>query len=164
MSKRELNMFKGITIPVKAEEGKIDIVTTHSVVGNERKPVLQYPLVPGDAVELSGELLVKKATGNNPVIGFVHDNPEFVDGYEPAQNYTAAQAKSAGVLRELGVESIFKAVRTVPAKASNGITAGMYVEFSTDGFKQTSSSGTTASGYIALTNQTTDNKVVVGIL
>lgn len=164
MSKRELNMFNGITIPVKAEEGKIDIVTTHSVVGNEKKPVLQFPLVPGDAVEISGELMVQKATGDKPVIGFVHDNPEFVDGYEPAQNYTAAEAKSAGKLRECGVESIFKAVRTVPAKASDGITAGMYVEFSTDGFKQTSSSGTTASGYIALTNQTTDNKVVVGIL
>lgn len=161
---RELNMFKGITIPVKAEEGKIDIITTHSVVGKEKKPVVQYPLEPGDAVEISGELLVKKATGNKPVIGFVHDEPNFVGGYEPSQNYTAVQAKSAGVLRELGVESIFKAVRTVPAKSSDGITAGMYVEFSTDGFKQTTSSGTTASGYIALTNQTTDNKVVVGIL
>lgn len=161
---RELNMFNGITIPVKAEEGKIDIVTTNSVVGKEKKPVLQYPLEKGDAVELTDELLVQKATGDKPVIGFVHDNPEFVGGYEPAEPYTAAQAKSAGVLRECGVESVFKAVRTVPAKSSNGITAGMYVEFSTDGFKQTSSSGTTASSYIALTDQTTDNKVVVGIL
>lgn len=161
---RELNMFNGITIPVKAEEGKIDIVTTHSVVGNEKKPVLQYPLVPGDAVEISGELLVKKATGDKPVIGFVHDNPEFVDGYEPGKEYTAVQAKEAGVLRECGVESVFKAVRTVPAKASEGITAGLYVEFTTDGFKATDSSGTTESAYIALTDQTTDNKIVVGIL
>lgn len=161
---RELNMFNGITIPVKAEEGKIDIITTNSVVGKEKKPVLQYPLEKGDAVEISGELLVKKATGSKPVIGFVHDNPEFVGEYEPSADYTAAQAKAADMLRECGVESIFKAVRTVPAKASDGITAGMYVEFSTDGFKQTSSSGTTASGYIALTNQSTDNKVVVGIL
>lgn len=161
---RELNMFNGITIPVKAEEGTIDIVTTNSVVGKEKKPVLQYPLEKGDAVELTDELIVQKATGNKPVIGFVHDEPEFVGGYEPDKDYTAAQAKTADMLRECGIESVFKAVRTVPAKNNDGITAGMYVEFSTNGFKQTSSSGTTASTYIALTNQSTDNKVVVGIL
>lgn len=159
---RRINMYKGIVLPVDAKEGKIDIIETASVNGAEKKPVLQYPVKPGDAVVLTDELQVTKADGTNGVIiGFVHDNPEF--SVDPTQNYTQAQAISAGMLRRCGVETTFVDIRTVPAKASEGITAGKYVEFSTDGFKLTSSSGATESNFIALTDQTTANTVVVGI-
>lgn len=159
---RKINMHKGIVLPVQAVEGNISIADTVSVTGAEKKPVLQYPVKPGDAVVLTGELQVEKADGTNgAIIGFVHDNPEY--DIDPTQAYTKAQAISAGMLRRCGVETTFVDIRTVPAKASEGITAGKYVEFSTDGFKLTSSSGATESKFIALTNQTTANTVVVGI-
>lgn len=159
---RKINMHKGIVLPIEVEEGKIDIIETASVNGVEKKPVLQYQVKPGDAIVLTGELRGTKADGTNGVIiGFVHDNPEF--DVDPTQNYNASQAITAGMLRHCGVETAFVDVRTVPAKASEGITAGKYVEFSTNGFKLTSSSGTTESKFIALTNQTTANTVVVGV-
>ena len=159
---RKINMHKGIVLPVQAVEGNISIADTVSVTGAEKKPVVQNPVKPGDAVVLTDELQVTKADGTNgAIIGFVHDNPEF--DVDPTQDYTQAQAISAGMLRRCGVETTFVDIRTVPAKASEGITAGKYVEFSTDGFKLTSSSGATESKFIALTNQTTANTVVVGI-
>ena len=157
---RRINMYKGIVLPVDAKEGKIDIIETASVNGAEKKPVLQYPVKPGDAVVLTDELQVTKADGTNgAIIGFVHDNPEY--DIDPNQAYTKAQAITADMLRKCGVETVFVDVRTVPAKASEAITAGMYVEFSTSGFKKTASSGTTASDCIALTSQSTDDTIVI---
>lgn len=153
-------MQKGIILPVKAVEGNISIADTVSVTGAEKKPVLQNPVKPGDAVVLTGDLQVEKADGTNgAIIGFVHDNPEY--DIDPNQAYTKAQAITADMLRKCGVETVFVDVRTVPAKASEAITAGMYVEFSTSGFKKTSSSGTTASDCIALTSQSTDDTIVI---
>jgi hypothetical protein len=67
------------------------------------------------------------------------------------------------MLRNVGVDTVFADVRTVPAKASEAITAGMYVEWSADGWKKTASSGTTASDAIALVGQTTDDEIVIGL-
>jgi hypothetical protein len=157
-----LNIFKGIIIPVKAVEGTITITETVSVTGDGKAPVLSAPVKQGDAVAITGDLQVEKATGSNgTVIGFVHDHPEY--DVDPAKNYTKAQAISAGMLRKCGVETVFADVRTVPAKASESITPGMYVEWSADGFKKTASSGTTKSDAIALTTQGTDNIIVVGL-
>lgn len=157
-----LNIFKGIILPCKAVEGTITIATTASVTGDGKAPVLSAPVKQGDAVAITGDLQVEKADGTNGVvIGFAHDHPEY--DVDPSKNYTKAQAISAGMLRNVGVETVFADVRTVPAKASESITPGMYVEWSADGYKKTASSGTTKSDAIALTTQGTDNVIVVGL-
>jgi hypothetical protein len=157
-----LNIFKGIILPCKAVEGTITIATTASVTGDGKAPVLSAPVKQGDAVAITGDLQVEKADGTNGVvIGFAHDHPEY--DVDPSKNYTKAQAISAGMLRNVGVETVFADVRTVPAKASESITPGMYVEWSADGYKKTASSGTTKSDAIALTTQGSDNVIVVGL-
>jgi hypothetical protein len=157
-----LNIFKGIILPCKAVEGTITITTTASVTGDGKAPVLSAPVKQGDAVAITGDLQVEKADGTNGVvIGFAHDHPEY--DVDPSKNYTKAQAISAGMLRNVGVETVFADVRTVPAKASESIAPGMYVEWSADGYKKTASSGTTKSDAIALTTQGSDNIIVVGL-
>lgn len=157
-----LNMFNGIVIPVQAIEGAISIKETVSVKGDGKEPTLANPVKEGDAVAIVGDLQIEKADGTNgTIIGFVHDHPEY--DYDPVQDYTKAQAISANMLRKCGVETTFTDVRTVPAKASEAITAGMYVEWSADGYKKTASSGTTASDNIVLVGQTTDNQICIGI-
>lgn len=157
-----LNIYKGITIPVKVVEGAISIAETVSVTGDGKKPVVAAPVKQGDALAITGDLQVEKADGTNGVvIGFAHDHPEW--DVDPTTSYTEAQAISAGMLRKCGVETSFTDVRTVPAKTSESITAGMYVEWSASGWKKTASSGTTKSDAIALVGQTTDNKIVIGL-
>ena len=158
----EINMFNGITIPVTAVEGIISIVETVSVNGDGKKPSVANPIKQGDAVAIVGDFQVEKATGSNGVIiGFAHDHPEY--DVDPTTGYTKAQAISAGMLRKCGVETVFSDVRTVPANASEEITAGMYVEWSADGWKKTASSGTTKSDAIALAGQTSDDTIVIGL-
>ena len=155
-------MFNGIVIPVQAIEGAISIKETVSVKGDGKEPTLANPVKEGDAVAIVGDLRIEKADGTNgTIIGFVHDHPEY--DYDPVQDYTKAQAISAGMLRKAGVETVFADVRTVPAKASESITPGLYVEFSADGWKKTASSGTTKSDAIALTTQGSDDTIVIGL-
>ena len=155
-------MFNGIILPCKAVEGAISIVKTASVTGDATAPVVANPIAQGDAVAIVGDLQVEKATGENGVIiGFAHDHPEY--DVDPTTGYTKTQAVNAGLLRNIGVETVFADVRTVPAKASESITPGMYVEWSADGWKKTASSGTTKSDAIALTTQGTDNIIVIGL-
>ena len=157
-----LNIFKGIILPCKAVEGTITIAETASVTGDGKAPVLSAPVKQGDAVAITGDLQVEKADGTNGVvIGFAHDHPEY--DVDPSTNYNKAQAISAGMLRNVGVETSFTDVRTVDAKASESITPGMYLVWSADGYKKTASSGTTVSDTIALTAQDSDDKVVIGI-
>ena len=163
--KTMLNIFKGITIPAKAVEGAVSIVETVSVTGDGKKPSVAAPVKQGDAIAIIGDdgeypLVAKATASNGPVIGFAHDHPEY--DVDPTQAYTEAQAKSAGVLRKCGVDTVFADVRTVPAKASEAIKAGMYVEWSVDGWKKTASSGTTVSDAIALIGQTSDDEIVIG--
>ena len=157
-----INMFNGIILPCKAVEGAISIVKTASVTGDATAPVVANPIAQGDAVAIVGDLQVEKATGENGVIiGYAHDHPEY--DVDPTTGYTKTQAVNAGLLRNIGVETVFADVRTVPAKASESITPGMYVEWSADGWKKTASSGTTKSDAIALTTQGTDNIIVIGL-
>lgn len=157
-----VNMFNGIIIPVTAVEGTITISDAVSVHGDSKAIVLSAPVKQGDAVAITGDFQVEKATGSNGVvIGFAHDHPEY--DIDPTTNYTKTQAVNAGMLRKCGVETVFADVRTVPAKASESITPGMYVEWSADGWKKTASSGTTKSDAIALTTQGTDNVIVIGL-
>lgn len=158
----ELNIFKGIILPCKAQEGNITIAETVSVTGDGKKPVVAAPIEQGDEVAIVGDLQVAKATGSNgTIIGFAHDHPEFE--VDPTKAYNQSAAITAGMLRNVGVETVFSDVRTVDAKASESITVGMYVEFSADGYKKTASSGTTESNIIALTAQGSDDRIVVGI-
>lgn len=162
----ELNMFNGIVLPAKIVEGSISIKNTVSVTGDGPKPTLSNQAEIGEAVVILGEqngmLSVEKADGSNgTVIGFVHDHPEYE--IDPVKDYTKAQAISADMLRQCGVETSFTDIRPVDAKASESITAGMYVEWSADGYKKTASSGTTVSDTIALTAQGTDNRIIIGI-
>lgn len=161
-----LNIFKGITFPAKAVEGAVSIVETVSVTGDGKKPSVAAPVKQGDAVAIVGDdgeypYIAKATASNGPIVGFAHDHPEY--DVDPTQGYTEAQAKSADILRKCGVESVFVDVRTVPAKASEAIKAGMYVEWSADGWKKTASSGTTASDAIALIGQSSDDLIVIGL-
>ena len=157
-----VNMFNGITIPVTVVEGQITIVETASVHGDSKAPSLANPVKQGDAVAIVGDFQVEKATGSNGVvIGFVHDHPEY--DVDPKTGYTKTQAVNAGMLRKCGVETVFADIRTVPAKASESITPGLYVEWSADGWKKTASSGTTKSDAIALTTQSSDDEIVIGL-
>ncbi len=159
---QELNIGKlGAVAPFKAIEGKIDITETATAHGVVKGPVLQYPLKKGDLVELDSEMAVKALSSGVP-IGIVYNTPKWK--VEPRTNYTAAQAKSGGILREVGIETIFKKILTLDAKASEGITAGKYCELSADGVKLSASSGSTATDIIALSAQDSNDRVVVGFI
>ena len=98
---QELNIGKlGAVAPFKAIEGKIDITETATAHGVVKGPVLQYPLKKGDLVELDSEMAVKALSSGVP-IGIVYNTPKWE--VEPRTNYTAAQAKSGGILREVGM-------------------------------------------------------------
>lgn len=158
----EIHMFNGIVLPCKIVEGAISIKDTVSVTGDSKKPTLANQGNQGDAVAIVGDLLVEVADGTNgTVIGYIHDHPEY--DVDPVKDYTKAQAISADMLRNCGVETPFTYIRTVDAKASESITPGMYLVWSADGYKKTASSGTTVSDTIALTTQGSDNRVVIGI-
>ena len=69
------------------------------------------------------------------------------------------------MLREFGIETIFKKIVTMTGKASEGITTGLYCVLSKDGVKKSASSGTTATDIIALSDQdSTTNRVIVGFI
>ena len=158
---QELNIGKlGAVAPFKAIEGKIDITETATAHGVVKGPVLQYPLKKGDLVELDSEMAVKALSSGVP-IGIVYNTPKWE--VEPRTDYTAAQAKSGGILREVGIETIFKKILTLDAKASEGITAGKYVVLKQE-VELSSSSGSTATNAIALSAQDSNNRVVVGFI
>lgn len=160
----KFNKHIGITIPAKALEGAVSIVTGNGVQGDITAPVVASPIGKGDAVALVDNdsidaFVVKKATGSASeiVIGFAHDKPEF--DKDPTVGLTQNQAIAADALRQLGVETVFTDIREVTAKAGEGIDAGDYVEFGTSGKFEKSDS---ATPIIALKGQTTDNKIIIG--
>jgi hypothetical protein len=156
------NMGKlGVVAPFKAKEGTITITDGASAHGTIKVPVLSAGLKKGDLVELDSEMTVTALNSGVP-IGIVYNTPKW--DVEPVQNYTQAQAVSAGYLREAGIETIFKKILTMDAKASEGITAGKYCVLSKDGVKLSASSGSTASDMIALSAQDSNNRVVVGFI
>lgn len=160
---QELNYGKTPIVPFKAKEGDITIAKTQTAAGTITGPSVASPLVKGAPVELDDEMTVK-ALGSGIFIGFVYNEGKWVNG-EPRSALNQAGAVSAGALREVGIETIFKKIVTLTGKTSEGITAKKYLVFHTDGtVKLSGSSGSTATDMIALSAQDANNRVVVGIL
>lgn len=158
-----LNYGKTPVVPFNAKEGDITIVKTQTAAGTISGPSVASPLTKGAAVELDSDMTVK-AYNNGLFIGFVYNEGKWVNG-EPRTAENQAAAVSAGDLREVGIETIFKKVITLTGKASEAITAKKYLVFHSDGtVKLSASSGSTASNMVALSDQDTNNQVVVGIL
>lgn len=151
----------GVICPFKAKEGTITITDGATAHGNLRVPVLSAGLKKGDLVELDSEMTIKKLSSGVP-IGEVYNTPKWTN-VEPSSDYTQAQAVTAGLLREVGIETIFKKIETRPAKSGAGITAGKYLVLKAE-MELSASSGSTATNCIALSAQDSNNRVVVGFI
>ena len=160
----EYNMGKlGVVAPFKAKEGTITISEGASAHGTIKVPVLSAALKKGQFVELDGAFTVKALTTTGVPIGIVYNNPKWE--VEPKTDRTQAQAVSAGELREVGIETIFKKILTVDVTGT--VNAGNYLvpDDSTAGkFEQSASSGATASNIIALTAKDSNDQAVVGFI
>lgn len=155
---QELNIGKsGAIAPFKAKEGTITITEGATAHGVMKVPVLSAGLKKGDLVELDGEMTVKAHSSGTP-IGIVYNTPKWTEG-EPRTDYTQAQAISANMLREVGIETFFKKIITLDAKASEGISAGDYVTL-----KAKVEKSSNATNAMALSAQDTNNRVVVGLI
>ena len=160
---QELNYGRTPVVPFKAKEGDITIAKTQTAAGTVTGPSVASPLTKGMPVELDDEMTVK-AYSSGVFIGFVYNEGKWVNG-EPRTAMNQAGAVSAGALREVGIETIFKKIITLTGKTSEAITAKKYLAFHSDGtVKLSASSGSTATNMVALSDQDSDNKVVVGIL
>ena len=160
---QELNYGRTPVVPFKSKEGDITIAKTQTAAGTVTGPSVASPLVKGAPVELDDEMTVK-AYSSGVFIGFVYNEGKWVNG-EPRTAMNQAGAVSAGALREVGIETIFKKIVTLTGKTSEGIAAKKYLVFHSDGtVKLSSSSGSTATDMIALSAQDANNRVVVGIL
>lgn len=158
-----LNYGRTPVVPFKAKEGDISIVKTQTAAGTISGPSVASPLAKGAAVELDSEMTVK-AYNNGLFIGFVYNEGKWVNG-EPRTAMNQAGAVSADALREVGIETIFKKIITLTGKTSESITAKKYLVFHSDGtVKLSTSSGSTATNMVALSDQDSDDNVVVGIL
>ena len=158
-----LNYGKTPIVPFKAKEGDITIAKTQTAAGTITGPSVASPLAKGAAVELDDDMTVK-AYNNGLFIGFVYNEGKWVNG-EPRTTANQSTAASAGDLREVGIETIFKKVITLKGKTSENIAAKKYLVFHSDGtVKLSSSSGSTATNMVALSAQDTNDNVVVGIL
>lgn len=165
----DLNMGKlGVVAPFKAKEGTISMKNDASGHGSRKVPTLSAELAQGEFVELDGEMTVKALTPSGTAIGIVYnESGKWADGIDPTTDYTQAQALSAGKVREWNIETIFKKILTVPVKSSESISAGKYLvpDDTTAGeFKLSASSGATASDYMALTDKSSANTVVLGFI
>ena len=160
---QELNYGRTPVVPFKAKEGDITIAKTQTAAGTVTGPSVASTLTKGMPVELDDEMTVK-AYSSGVFIGFVYNEGKWVNG-EPRTAMNQAGAVSAGALREVGIETIFKKIVTLTGKTSEGIAAKKYLVFHSDGtVKLSSSSGSTATDMIALSAQDANNRVVVGIL
>lgn len=158
-----LNYGRTPVVPFNAKEGDITIVKTQTAAGTISGPSVASPLTKGAAVELDSDMTVK-AYNNGLFIGFVYNEGKWVNG-EPRTAETQAAAVTAGDLREVGIETIFKKVITLTGKTSEAIAAKKYLVFHSDGtVKLSGSSGSTATNMVALSDQDSNNQVVVGIL
>ena len=154
----------GAVAPFKAKEGTITMTKDSSAHGSRIAPVHSAALEQGTPVKLAGEMLVEAASGSDAIIGVVYNKEgKWVNG-EPRQDYTQAAALSADMVREFAIETIFKKVETVDAKASEGITVGKYLVWKAAGVELSASSGSTETKFLALSAQDSNDRVVVGFL
>jgi len=150
----------GVVAPFVCHEGAISIVETHGVGGTRLEPRLASPIKKGVKVTYDGDLAVKPAGTTDVVIGVAYANPLDFE-VNPTQDYTAAQAKSAGMLRECSIETIFKKIVTVKCKSGESIAVGDYLEYGSsniDEFEEADS----ATDIIALTAIDSDKEVIAG--
>jgi len=160
---QELNYGRTPVVPFKAKEGDITIVKTQTAAGTITGPSVASPLTKGAAVELDSEMTVK-AYNSGLFIGFVYNEGKWVNG-EPRAAMNQSAAVSADALREVGIETIFKKIVTLTGKTSESITAKKYLVFHSDGtVKLSGSSGATETNMVALSDQDSNDRVVVGIL
>lgn len=161
MTKEIYNVGKmGVVLAFKCHEGAISIQKTQGVGGNRIEPQVAAPIEQYMKVALDGDMAVKPAGTTDLVIGEAYANPLDWE-VEPTTAYTAAQAKSAGMLRECSIETIFKKVMTVKCKSGESIAVGDYLEYGSsdiDEFEEADS----ATDIIALTAIDSDNTVVAG--
>ena len=158
-----LNYGRTPVVPFNAKEGDITIVKTQTAAGTISGPSVASPLTKGAAVELDSDMTVK-AYNSGLFIGFVYNEGKWVNG-EPRTAENQAAAVSAGDLREVGIETIFKKVITLKGKTSESITAKKYLVFHSDGtVKLSASNGSTETNMVALSDQDSNDNVVVGIL
>ena len=152
----------GVVCPFKCKEGDISIDTINSAHGDIIGPKVASPFKKGDWVELDGDMTVKPLTTSGVRLGYVANNPKW-EPVEPTTAMNQSAAVSAGALREAGIETIFTKILTVDVTGT--VNAGNYLvdDTTTAGnFKQSASSGTTASDVIALTAKDSNNQVIAG--
>ncbi len=152
----------GVVAPFKAKEGAITIATSQTAHGDIKAPSLASPLKKGDFVELDGELTVKALTTSGTPIGIVYNNGKWVNG-EPTTAMNQSAAVSAGALREVGIETIYKKIMTIDVTGT--VNAGNYLapDDSTAGkFEQSASSGATVTDIRALTAKDSNDQVIAG--
>ena len=150
----------GVVTPFKCHEGAISIQKTHGIGGNRVEPQVAAPIEQDMKVALDGNMAVKQAGTSDLVIGVAYANPLDWE-HQPTQAYTAAQAKTAGMLRECSIETIFKKIETVTCKSGESIAVGDYLEYGStdiDEYEEADSE----TDMIALTAIDSDNQVVVG--
>lgn len=150
----------GVVAPFLCHEGAISIVKTHGVGGNKIEPHLASPIEKGMKVALDGDMAVKPAATTDVVVGVAYANPLDFE-VNPTVDYTAAQAKSAGMLRECSIETVFKKIETVKCKSGESIAVGDYLEYGSsniDEFEEADS----ATDIIALTAIDSDKEVIAG--
>ena len=161
----EYNMGKlGVVAPFKAKEGSIAMKNGVTAHGTIKVPTLSAELTKGDWVELDGAMTVKALTTSGTPIGIVYNNGKWVEG-EPTTDMNQSAAVSAGALREVGIETIFKKILTLDV--SGTVNAGMYLvpDDETAGkFEQSASSGTTVTNIRALTTKDSNNQVIAGFI
>lgn len=157
---KQVNYGKPVVFPFSAKEGDISIVKTQTATGTIKGPSVASPLSKGDLVEITADLTVQ-ALNTGVCIGTVYNEGKWVNG-EPRTAMNQSGAVSAGALREVGIETFFKKIMTVPATGS--VSAGYYVAPSSSGWAATASSGTTASNYVALTAKDSNNDIIVGVI
>jgi len=152
----------GVRTAFKAKEGTITITETNPVGGTRVEPKLSAPIKKGNKVKLDGDMTITKATTGSLVIGVAYANP--IDWeIQPATDYTQAQAISAGMLREVTIETIFKKIERVKCKSGESIAVGDYLEYGStniDEFEEADS----ATNIIALTAIDSDKEVIAGFI
>ena len=150
----------GVVLAFKCHEGAISIVETHGIGGNRIEPHVATPIKQYMKVALDGDMAVKPAGTSDVVVGVAYANPLDWE-VQPTTDYTAAQAKTAGMLRECSIETIFKKVETVKCKSGESIAVGDYLEYGSTNIDEYEEADS-ATDIIALTAIDSDNTVVVG--
>lgn len=150
----------GVVAPFKCHEGAISIVKTHGVGGNRIEPHCADAVEQYNKVTLDGDMAVKNATAGDVVIGVAYANPLDFET-NPTKDYTAAQAKTAGMLRECSIETIFKKIETVTCKTGESIAVGDYLEYGSTDIDEYEESEN-ATDIIALTAIDSNKQVIAG--